>query len=56
MQLSAQEDMTVSVAANDFGDLIEGAVRMVRLPWFAVCDGDECIPVIPIQELRPCVF
>jgi len=56
MQLSPKEDMTVRVAANEFGDLIEGAVRVVRLPGLTECDGDECIPVIPIQELRPSVF
>ena len=56
MQLAPEEDVTVSVAANDFGDLIEGAVRVVRLPWFAVCDGDECIPLIAVQKLRPSLF
>ena len=48
--------MTVTVTADEFGNLVEGAIRMVRLPWFAECDGDECIPIIPIQKLRPSLF
>lgn len=51
MELTPEEYVTVSVSANELGDLIEGAIRMVRLPWFAECDGDECIPIIPIQKL-----
>ena len=56
MQLSPQEDVTMSVAANEFRDFVEGAVRVVRLPWFAVCNGNECIPDISVQELRPSLF
>jgi len=51
VELTPEEEMTVSVAANELCDLIEGAIGMVRLPWLAECDGDECIPIIPIQEL-----
>jgi len=56
VKLSPEEDMTMTVSANELGDLIEGAVRVVRKPWVAECDCDECIPIIPIQELRPGLF
>jgi len=56
VELTPEEDMTVTVSANELGDLVEGAIGMVRLPWFAECDGDKCIPIIPIEELRPGLF
>ena len=48
--------MTVSVAANELGDFVEGAIGMVRLPWLSECDSNEGIPFIPVQELRPSLF
>ena len=56
VELSPEEDTTVSVAANDFGDLIEGAVRVVGQPWLPECDCNETIPNPSVQEFRPSLF
>ena len=56
VKLSPEEEMTVSVLAKDLADFTEGAVCMVGKPWIAECDCDECIPFIPVQELRPSLF
>jgi len=56
VKLSPQEEMTVTVTANDLGDFVEGAIGVMWLPWLAECDSNECIPVVPVQELRPSLF
>jgi len=56
VELTPEEETTVSVSPNDFGDLIEGAVRVVGKPWLPECDCNETIPTPPIQELRPGIF
>jgi len=56
VQLSPEEEMTISVSANDLCDLVEGALRVVGMACVAVCDCNECIPRIPIQELGPGLF
>ena len=56
VELTPEEETTMSVSANDFGDLIEGAVRVVGKPWFPECDCNETIPTPSIQELRPGIF
>jgi hypothetical protein len=56
MELSPEEDMTMSVSANDFGDSVEAGVCVVGKPWLPVCDCNEAIPNIPIQELGPTLF
>lgn len=50
VQLSPEEEVTISVSANDFGDSVEGGVRVVGKPWVPVRDCNEGIPYIPIQE------
>jgi len=50
VELSPEEEMTMSVSANDFGDLVKGAIGVVGKPWLPVCDCNEGIPNIPIQE------
>jgi len=47
VELSPEEDTTVSVSANDLRDCGKGGLCMVRMSWFAVCDGDEGIPFPP---------
>jgi len=56
VELSPEEVMTMSVSANDLADFAEGAVRVVGKPWLPVCDCNEGIPLVPIQELRPGLF
>lgn len=56
VQLTPEEEVTMSVAANDLGDFVEGAVRVVREPCVTVSDSDEGVPFIPIQELTPGLF
>ena len=56
VQLAPEEEVTMSVSANDLGDLAEGAIRVVGMPCVAVCDCNESIPNVPIQELRPSLF
>lgn len=56
VQLTPEEEVTMSVSANDFGDLIERALRVVGKARVAVCDCNERIPYIPIQKLRPSLF
>jgi len=56
MQLSPEEDTTVSVSANDFGDGVEAGLCVVGMPWLAVCDCDESIPIPSIKEVDPGVF
>ena len=56
VQLSPEEEVTVSVSANDLGDLGERALCVVGLPWLPVGNGDEGIPSIPIEELIPSLF
>jgi len=48
--------MTVSVSANDLGDFVEGALRVVGMPWIAVGNGNEGIPLVPIEKLIPTLF
>jgi len=50
VELTPKEEVTVSVLANDFGNLVERACGVVGLPRVAVCDCNERIPNIPIQE------
>lgn len=56
VQLAPEEETTVSVSANDLGDLSQGALRVVGMPWFTVCDGNEGIPSPAAKELNPGLF
>lgn len=56
VELTPEEDTTVSVAANDFADLSERALCVVGMPWLAICDGDESIPIPSIKEVYPGLF
>jgi len=56
VQLSPEEEMTVSVSANDLGDLGKGALCVVGMPWLPVGDGNEGIPSVPIKKLKPALF
>jgi len=56
VQLTPKEDVTVSVAANDLCDGIEGSVGVAGMAWLAVSDGDEGIPLVPTKEPTPSLF
>jgi len=56
VELSPEEETTMSVSANDFGDGVEGGLRVVGMPWLAVCDCDESIPFPSIKEVDPGLF
>jgi len=56
VQLTPEEHVTVSVAANDLGDGVEGGVCVSGMPRLAVSDGNEGIPFIPVKEPAPSLF
>ena len=56
VQLSPEEEVTVSVPAKDLRDFSERGLCMVGLSWFSICDGNEGIPSPSIQELDPGLF
>ena len=47
VKLSPEEEMTISVSSKHFGNLLEGALRVVGMAWLSVCDCNEGIPNIP---------
>jgi len=51
VELSPEEEMTISVSANDFADLAEGGLSVVGLACVAVCDCNKSIPPIATQEV-----
>ena len=53
MQLTPEEDTTVSVSANELCDLVEGGLCVMGLSWLAVGNGNECIPFPSAQEVYP---
>jgi len=56
VQLTPEEEMTVSVSAKDLCHLIKRTLRMVGMSWLPICDGNKGIPYIPIQKFRPGLF
>ena len=56
VELSPEEDTTMSVSANDFSDLSEGALRVVGMPCVTVGDRNEGIPTPPLEEVNPSLF
>jgi len=56
VKLSPEEEVTVSVAAKDLCDFKERGLCMMGMPGVAVCDGEEPIPLVSIEELNPCLF
>jgi len=56
VQLSPEEETTMSVSANDLGDSIEGGISVAGMAWLPVCNSYEGIPIPLVQELRPGLF
>ena len=56
VQLSPEEDVTMSVSANDLADGIEGGIGVSGMAWLPVSDCNEGIPFVPIKEPRPSLF
>jgi len=56
VKLSPEEHMTVSVAANDLCDGIEGGICVSRMSWLPIRDGNEGIPLIAVKKLGPSLF
>ena len=56
VQLSPEEEVTMSVSANDLGDSIEGGICVSGMSWLAVSDSNEGIPLIAVQEFNPALF
>jgi len=56
VQLSPEEEVTMSVSANDFGDSVKAGVCVAGMTGFPVRDCDEGVPLIAVQELKPALF
>ena len=50
VELSPEEDMTVSVSPNDFGNGIDRGSGVVGMAGLTVCNGNKGIPLIAVQE------
>jgi len=56
VELSPEKDTTMRVASNDFGDGVEGGLRVVGMPWLSVCNGNEGIPSPSREKVDPSVL